>query len=371
MNAASMAVGGDPSAAGLEQELACFESDPETARRLRRYAREHPELLFAVAAKYLQAECVPPLAESGIRRFLVALLVRQDSFFEWLVNPGRCPFNSALHLFKCVLAVDPTLDFKLARMLPGREHSIRHRVLNAGQAARAIDILEQTSSDQRLLPVIKHLPGSADARVAAKAALFVGRRVNDPAWVRKQMGHQDGRLRANAVEATWGATSDDAVRLLKNCISDENNRVAGNALIGLHKAGYHGVVEHALAMAASAEPGRRSSAAWAMGKIAGPAFVDRLTALLRDEHPQVRSTAIRSLVTLGQEQRRADSYAAEAEKAEAEKTTALQFAQPETVAAEPVVEEPRPAAGEREAVEITQVPFEINLDGSAKWQRRK
>jgi hypothetical protein len=285
--------------------MAYYNSDPQTPLLLRRLASEYPDLFFTAAAKYLQSE-----VESQAYRFLAALLVRQESFFERLANPGRCPCESAVQLFKRLLAVDPFLDFKLARMLPGRNDANPDRVLTGGHAVRAIDILDQTSTGQRLLPVIGHLPNSADARIAAKATLFVGRRVNNPAWIAKQMLSEDDRLRANAVEGAWGTTSDDAIRILKSCVEDANNRVAGNALIGLHRAGCPGVAEHALAMSESKEPGRRSTAAWAMGKIGSPAFIDRLTALLRDQHPNVRSTAIRSLVAIGHESKRLDATAA-------------------------------------------------------------
>jgi hypothetical protein len=45
-----------------------------------------------------------------------------------------------------------------------------------------------------------------------------------------------------------------------------------------------------------------------MGKIATPVFASRLTELVRDEHPQVRSMALRSLMSV----RRVEETASEA-----------------------------------------------------------
>jgi hypothetical protein len=334
-------------AAYLAHAIAEFQSDPQIPRLLQRLAREHPDLFFTAAAEHLESDI-----DSPAHRFLAGLLLRQESLLERLANPARCSCESAVRLFRRLLAVDPALDFRLARMLPGRNDSNPGKVLSGGHAARAMDILDQTSPGQRLMSVVGHLPNSSDARIAAKAALFVGRRVNNPAWTAKQLNREDQRLRANAIEASWGAKSNAAIRLLEECTEDTSNRVVGNALIGLHLAGCPDVVERALALSESEQAGLRSTAAWAMGKIGSPAFIDRLTALLRDVHTEVRSTAIRSLVEIG----RAEG-ARRAEVTASEPPTETQPAAADTVAdtMEPETSAPY---------------FEITLDGSYKSGRR-
>jgi hypothetical protein len=152
------------------------------------------------------------------------------------------------------------------------------------------------------MSVVAHLLNNSDPRVSSKGVLFVGRRVNDPAWTAKQLSREDQRLRANALEASWGANSEAAIRLFEECAGDAGHRVAGNALIGLYMAGCPDIPERALAMSRSEDTARRSTAAWAMGKMGDAAFIERLTALMRDECPKVRSTAIRSLVKIGRAQ---------------------------------------------------------------------
>jgi HEAT repeat protein len=219
-----------------------------------------------------------------------------------------------------------------------------------------MDILDQSSPGVRLMSVIRHLPTNADARISSKAALFVGRRVNDPAWTERQLATENQRLRANALEASWGTRSEAAVGHFRDCVGDASPRVAGNALIGLHLAGCPGVPERAVAMSESAEPGLRSTAAWVMGRIGDPAFIMRLTALLRDENPLVRSTSVRSLVEI----RRAEK-----------KRVAAIAAHPEVKPAEAKVVEPAapepPAEKIEAAVEarLPEAPFELRLDGSS------
>jgi HEAT repeat protein len=246
-------------------------------------------------------------AESPAYRFLALLLIRQESFFERFADPARCSTESAVHLFRRLLAVDPVLDVKLARMLPGRNDLSDANALSGGAVERAMGILDQTSPGPRLMSVVAPLLNNSDPRVSSKGALFVGRRVNDPAWTAKQLSREDQRLRANALEASWGARSEAAVRLFGECAGDAGHRVAGNALIGLYMAGCPDIPERALAMSQSEETERRSTAAWAMGKMGDTRFIERLTALMRDECPKVRSTAIRSLVKIRRAQPSGDA----------------------------------------------------------------
>ena len=320
-----------PEAGCVEKAIAEFQSNPGSPSLLRNLAREHPDLFFAVAAKHLES-----VEDSPAYRLLARLLIRHASFFHRFADPARCSCESAVHLFRCLLKVEPALDVRLARMLPGRNHLGPGEVLNGKAAERAMVILDQTSPGPRLRSVVAHLPNSTDPRHSSKGALFLGRRVNHPAWTARQLLREDQRLRANALEASWGTKSEAAIRILEACVGDANPRVAGNALIGLHLAMCPGVPARVLALSESTEPGLRSTAAWVMARIGDPAFISRLTALLRDESPRVRSTAVRSLIEIGRAEKRRIAGSA----------------------LEPAAAEPVPAPLPAEA-------FELMLDGSS------
>jgi HEAT repeat protein len=214
-----------------------------------------------------------------------------------------------------------------------------------------------------LLSVVGHLPNSSDDRISAKAALFVGHRIKSPLWLEKQLVRQDPRLRANAVESVWGSKADNAIRILEECADDANPRVAGNALIGLHMAGCPDVTMKAMAMAVSEDPGRRSAAAWVMGKIGGSAgdseCLECLKALMRDTSPMVRSTAVRSLAEISRAESKRLRVQAHAEKKEPE------------LAAETTVD--ADAADPPRSAQLGTAPpdFDLRLDGSFVVGRRK
>ena len=256
---------------------------------MRRLANEGPEIFFNVAIERLSGQ-----ARSNAHRFLALLVLRQDSLLRQLTSPAFSTREHAVNLFRRFLEVDPFSDVRLAQMLPGR-NSHSPEILNGVQSARALDILDATSRGRRLLPLLGHLAENSDPVISAKATLFVGRRVLSPEWTARQMSRSNQRVRANAIEALWGLKSPAAIQLFEDHADDANNRVAGNALVGLHAAGQPNAVEAIIEKSEAASHLFRTTAAWAMGKIGGDQFYRRLAVLVRDEHPDVRSAAVRSI----------------------------------------------------------------------------
>ncbi len=277
----------------LQRAIDEFDVNPLASKLMRRLANEGPELFYTVAVKHLNS-----LEQSNALRALAVLLVRQDTLPDRLVSPAYSTRESAIKLFRRFLEVDPSFDVRLARKLPGRSYWNHAFAFDGLRSARALDILDETSQGRRLLPILGHLPESDDPRISSKATLFVGRRVQNPAWTKRQLERKDQRIRANAVEALWGVTTPPAVQLLEQCVSDANNRVVGNSLVGLHIAGREDAQREVMTLSRGSKPALRCTAAWAMGKIAVPTFTRRLTELVRDEQPQVRSTALRALMDI-------------------------------------------------------------------------
>lgn len=270
-----------------------WDANPLAMSFLRRLANEAPTMFFATAMKHLRTSEV-----SNAHRFIAILALRQGELMSYLASPANGTRETAVKLFNRFLEVEPSFDVKLARKLPDRSYTNHGEAFDVSHSTRALDILDSTSRGRRLLPILGHLPNSSDARVAAKATLFVGRRVMSPAWSARLMSSSDQRIRANAVEAIWGLDSQAAVELLEKCTADKNNRVTGNALVGLHIAGHRDIETELRSLSHAPGPDRRSTAAWAMGKIAHERWVDELTAMIKDEHPRVRGMALRSLLDI-------------------------------------------------------------------------
>ena len=287
----------DPNQLLVDQYLARamdeFDSNRLSTRLIRRLAEEFPGFFFNAALRYLKTN-----EQSNAVRFLSTVALRQGAMLEYLTSPEVSSREHAVNLFRRFLEIDPSFDVKLAERLPNRRESNLTDALDSMRSTRALDILDQTSRGRRLLPIVGHLPTYRDTRISAKATLFVGRRVQNPAWTKKQLAEPDQRVRANAIESLWGVDSPAAVRLLEECTEDDNNRVLGNSLLGLHLLGRDEAQRRAIDIAGRGLWEFRSTAAWLIGKMAGEQSLQCLTGLVRDEHPQVRSTALRSLLEL-------------------------------------------------------------------------
>jgi hypothetical protein len=327
----------------LDRAVEEFDVNPISTQLIRRLANEEPDLFVVSAMRQMATS-----QQSNAHRFLSILMLRQQQvLLDHLTDPGESR-DKSVHLFQRVVAIDPAFDVKLARKLPDRIGSNHHEALRGARAGRTLEILDQTSRGRRLLPILGHLVDSDDPRTREKATLFIGRRVQSPIWAEKQLKRPDERIRANAVESIWGLHTPSATNLLEVCAMDTSNRVAGNALIGLFLAGQRGVEADVKRMASEANPRFRSTAAWAMGKMAALSFVPRLTEMVRDDQPAVRGAALRSLIEI----RRFEAHTPEALAAKAAITAAL-----------------APVVAEELMVQVEEVieynpTFNLRLDGS-------
>jgi hypothetical protein len=242
-----------------------FDTSPLAREFLSRLARESCALFLPAATTYMLAP-----QTSNAQRFLINLALREHELPAFLADPANATPEIAQELFRKFMEVDPAFDVTMARRLPDRNCTNHTEAFDEPRCTRALDMLDRNSPGRRLLPILSHLPNSLDQRVAAKATLFIGRRLQSPVWVANLLSRPDPRLRASAVESIWGLNTTAAIRLLEKCTDDLSNRVMGNALVGLYIAGQRSVVGELLSLSESPFPARRSMAAWAMGKLAEP-----------------------------------------------------------------------------------------------------
>jgi hypothetical protein len=277
----------------VDRAVAEFDTNALAKMFLRRLSNESPEQFLPEAMRHLRSS-----ENSNALKFLAMLALRHEEVTGYLANPAVATAEIAQRLFKRFIEVDPSFDVRMARMLPDRSFTNHHVALSGARAIRALDILDRQSRGRRLLPILGHLPSAEDNKVAAKATLFVGSRVQSPEWVSRLLSRPDQRIRANAVESLWGVNMPSAIDLLEQCVEDKNNRVMGNALVGLHVVGHRSIDSELQSLSRNPSPDRRSTAAWAMGKVADGQWSAELTRLVKDEHPMVRGTALRSLLSL-------------------------------------------------------------------------
>lgn len=261
------------------------EAAPEMLQNL---AAKEPRLFFAAGVARLQLEGGPPGHRKRSLRLLdtpaFLLELVRSGFFSTQELKGFCA--------KCIRE-DSLLDVKLARLMPGRQADDYH--LETSLILRILDVLDETSPGPRLLMIIGHLTRHPEKHIASKAALLVGRRLQSREWVERHLASTDARVRANVVESLWGVNSALAARTFRNCLRDENNRVRGNALIGLHLMGDQSIGWRIRHLANDSRPRFRQTAAWLIGMLGDPELVPLLEGLLIDSDQAVRQSAANAL----------------------------------------------------------------------------
>jgi len=254
---------------------------------IRAMAARAPDPLCTAALSVLAAQ-----GDGNDLQWIYNQLVECPEFLMQVVSPSRMSRKELVELCRKWMAMDDQLDVRLARLTPGREGAGK---LPPETVVRVLDVLDEISPGPRLILLLNHLTKHSNRRIAAKATLLVGRRLRNQDWVARQMENDDGRVRASAVEGLWGVTSAAAQNHLWASLKDKNNRVVGNALIGLHQLGESGVNEFVKRMLEDPRPPFRWTAAWVMGRIGAPEFVEPLEQAKQDKEAHVRNAAERAL----------------------------------------------------------------------------
>jgi HEAT repeats len=254
-------------------------------------AARSPQLLLPAAISLLYSESHPV----GRRRLYLQLMECPE-FLLQLVQPEWFSQQQFLKVCQALKEIDDLLDLRLARLVPGRradDYELPREVV-----LRLLDVLHAISSGPRLVQVLGHLTNYPDERIASKAAMLVGHRVRSAAWLHDHFQTTDARVRASVVEGLWGVDTLSARKCLRDSLNDSNNRVVGNALVGLYLLGEKTVEQAVEHMICDSRPSFRRTAAWVMGKIGKPEFAEALERATQDGDSGVREMAVRSLGAL-------------------------------------------------------------------------
>ncbi|MBI4908267.1 MAG: HEAT repeat domain-containing protein [Acidobacteria bacterium] len=272
----------------IERLVAQFETNPVLARRSCQDAwASSPEKFFAKAVEVL---CKQGLGTG--QRFLISFLTQNAGLEDKLGNPELMTREESVTLARLAMRVDPSLDIKLANRVAsasGEEPAL---------ALRLLEVLEAVAEVSSLLPILGHVLRHPDERVRSKAALLMGKGNQNPRWVTQQLFDPDARVRANAVESLWGATSREAVEVFRLAVQDAHPRTVINAALGLYLSGQKECIESFLELSRHPDPAFRLSTSWGLGRTGDPRFLRVLTELARDAESKVRAAALRSTVRI-------------------------------------------------------------------------
>jgi hypothetical protein len=282
---------GEDSGTALKALVHGFERDAKGNRDLIRELLDNDRRAFySTTIEILKSGDDSPGAQ-----YLVALLVANDLLLPALCDPALTR-ERALSLARAALHVDSAADVKLASLLADCVDG--DGPVPPENTGRMLDILGEISDGTRILPSLMRLMRSSNPHLRSKVVLIIGRGSRNVTWAQKRLSEGDHRVRANAVEALWAVDTEEARNLLRFAAHDQNNRVAGNALIGLYSLGDCSAIPEILKMATHDSSLFRSTAAWAMGETGDPRFIETLAGLLRETNNVVRKRGFAALARI-------------------------------------------------------------------------
>jgi len=209
-------------------------------------------------------------------------------------DPAIIGQEEEIALTRDLCDLDPQLDMKLARRLSGAEGE----KMSEAVVQRVLVLLNSIPENARVLPIVIKLLRHPSPSVRSKAALVIGRVSKTPHVTQEFLSEPDPRIRANAIEALWGMDSAKARAVLREAADDPNNRVAGNALLGLYLVGDTFAIPRILQLTTHPKAEFRTTAAWVMAQTGSPRFLPALAQMVRETDRNARAWVFRAITSL-------------------------------------------------------------------------
>ncbi len=274
--------------AALGKLVRNFEADASASRQqIRDLLDNHREIFCASSIEILKTT-----GDSRGAQYLVALLVANGMLLQAMCNPDLSK-EEALSLGRAARRVDPMTDVTLSRSLA--ESGAGGGTVHIADPARLMDILCEIADPGHIMPSLMRMMRHPNTYLRSKAVKMIGRGSLSAKWVMGRLSESDPRVRANAVESLWGVDTPEARTLLSFAVNDSNNRVVGNALLGLYYLGDSPVLADVVKLAGAESPLFRASAAWVMGEAGDPRFTEALRRMISDPDAAVRKRAFAAL----------------------------------------------------------------------------
>jgi len=272
------------SSAALVAVVRDFDRDAVTNRtRITEFLQAEPEAFYLTAIEILKND-----VDSRAAQYLVALLVHSNLLFRAVCDP-TLGLERAMELARRAQDGDSKVDINLARALADADTA--DSGIAPGMAERLLEIIDRISDGKRILPSLMRMLRNDNPFLRSKVVLMIGRSGRSINWLEKRLQETDTRVRANAIEAMWGIDAPEARELLQWAVRDSNNRVVGNALVGLYRLGEISPLAELVKMANHGSPPFRCTAAWVMGETGDPRFSEVLGRMIADSNSNVRKSA--------------------------------------------------------------------------------
>ena len=232
-------------------------------------------------------------SESRGSQYLLTTLLRANLLAKVMCDPALTQSEAvalARNAANCCDLLDVILVEYLHEAIARSGHNPQDPELQ-----RPMELLCEISDGARIRPSLIAMSRMPNPYLQSKGKQMIRRANKSVRWVQGRLAAADSRMRANAVEGLWGVDSAMAREMLHKAASDANNRVAGNAMLGLYRMGDTSVIPLLLKMAEHPRRWSRATAAWAMGMTENPRFTRALARLVTEPIVVVRARAFKAL----------------------------------------------------------------------------
>lgn len=212
--------------------------------------------------------------------------------------------EEACSLAERLKTIEPSVEMNLVKEVFGPDGAGGASLAQPDYGLRYLTIFSANHSSMRLLPVVGKLLRHPNARIRSKAASMIGKLSRQYDWLEQTQHEKDDRVRANALEALWEPGIPERFRVrLWEAAKDPNNRVAGNALLGLYRQGECGCIPLITSMAKVEDENFRATAAWVIGETRDDRFRSFLVPLLVDSSALVRQNAKQAIQKVNEQKK--------------------------------------------------------------------
>ena len=287
------AIGATSAVTALERLLAAHSRDPEPAKQTMRLWLESDPGVFWPSAFHLLRRKDGKRSCTIIRRAIESL----DDLVEPLLDVNSFRGADVAELARAFRDIRSMLDVIVTRHVNETAERAGPAFLN--RVLRALDIVEIVTETERLPKVLASFRHIDDERVQSKISLLLARCTRTPTWLEERIRDADPRLRANTIQGLWSAkATPEILGLLWEAVEDNHHRVVGNALVALILFGDEEALIRLHQLVAHEEADFRAAAAWAMGELRDPCYLDSLQRMAKQEKGIVRQNALKALVRI-------------------------------------------------------------------------
>jgi HEAT repeat protein len=272
-------------------ELATTRSDLFPSS-LKRAATAYPSETASACIRYIAEWGIDPVSKQ-----MLAWLRTDAYYLEVLLDPQYVSDEDASSAMLLLQQEDPQFFTKLFELPAHRETLTEDLLLR-----RALNLLGSFNNLPAFVRWLQRLTRHKDERIRSKAVKWLCAVRPDKEVVQRYFQSDDGRVRANTVEALWGHVNEEAEAVFRHALEDKEHRTVANAIVGLHRINRDLAVEMLAKFVDHSSSAFRLAMVWAISHIGDGRCMELLRQLAQDHAPEIREKAQHALSNFQEKQ---------------------------------------------------------------------